>query len=191
VGKHLSGMLGELTRNVFRLSVCISSLFINFHITGLEKDDLNSILNFFPITETIGTAGQPTKAQFSNIKNANFSVVVNLNMPNSENALSEEEDIVSSLGMKYIHIPVPWDAPSIFHVKEFFAVIDAIETAGEKGFVHCAANYRVSAFMYKYLTMRKNFSSAQATSPVLKRWLPEMDDNWKSIMELTPDQIDR
>lgn len=190
MGKHLLGTMAGLAKKSLRLSVFISSLLINFQVAGLEKDDLESILNFFLITETVGTAGQPTKAQFSAVKNADFSAVVNLNVSNSENALPEEGDIISSLGMKYIHIPVPWDAPSVSHLKQFFAVIDAMEAAGDKVFVHCAANYRVSAFMYKYLTLRKNFSPADATSPVLKKWLPEMDDNWKSIIELTADQID-
>lgn len=190
MGKHLLGTMVGLAKKSLRLSVFISSLLINFQVAGLEKDDLESILNFFLITETVGTAGQPTRAQFSAVKNADFSAVVNLNVSNSENALPEEGDIISSLGMKYIHIPVPWDAPSVSHLKQFFAVIDTMEAAGDKVFVHCAANYRVSAFMYKYLTLRKNFSPADATSPVLKKWLPEMDDNWKSIIELTADQID-
>lgn len=190
MGELLLRTVGEWAQKALRLSICAGSLFLNFQVSGLEKDDLESVLNFFPITETVGTAGQPTKTQFSDIKSADFSVVVNLNMPNSENALSEEGDIVSSLGMTYIHIPVPWDAPSSSHVKQFFAVMDAMEATGDKVFVHCAANYRVSAFMYKYLTLKKQFSSDRATSPVLKRWLPVMDDNWKSIMKLTAKQID-
>ena len=188
--EHSLGTLDEWASKLFKLSICIVSLFFNFQIVGLEKYNLKSILNFFPITETVGTAGQPTKAQFSDIKNANFSVVVNLNMPNSENALQEEEIIVSSLGMRYFHIPVPWDAPSVSHVKQFFEVMDTTEAVGDKVFVHCAANYRVSAFMYKYLTLRKNISPTEATSPVLKNWLPKMNEEWKSVIELTADQID-
>ena len=175
---------------MFKLCGFIGLVVLSFQASAVEEDNLEAILNFHPITKTIGTAGQPTRIQFADIKKANFSVVVNLAMPDSINALPEEGSIVSSLDMTYIHIPVPWDAPSAFHVKKFFGVMDALEGKGDKVFVHCAANYRVSAFVYKYLTLRKGISSDQATSPVLKRWLPEMDDNWKSIMELGIDQID-
>ncbi len=161
-----------------------------FHAFTGDEDELKTILNFHLMTNTIGTAGQPTKAQFEDVRNANFSVVVNLAMPDSPNALPDEGMVVSSLDITYIHIPVPWDAPSVSHVKKFFGVMDALEGNGEKVFVHCAANYRASAFTYKYLTLRKGISSEQATSPLLRRWLPEMDDNWKSIMELRINEID-
>ena len=162
----------------------------SFQVLAVDTNKLELILNFHLITNTIGIAGQPTKTQFVDIKNANFSVVVNLAMPDSTNALLDEGSVVSSLDMTYVHIPVPWGTPSASHVKKFFGVMDALEGKGEKVFVHCAANYRASAFAYKYLTLRKGVSPAQATSPLLHRWLPEMDGNWKSIMRLRMDQID-
>ena len=56
--------------------------------------------------------------------------------------------------------------------------------------MHCAVNARVSAFMHQYLTLKKGISSAQATSPLLQKWLPEMDSNWKSIMESEIDEFE-
>ena len=58
-------------------------LFITNSLQAFATDgeNLASILNFHLITETIGTAGQPTRTQFEDVKNANFSVVVNLAMP--------------------------------------------------------------------------------------------------------------
>jgi hypothetical protein len=44
--------------------------------------------------------------------------------------------------------------------------------------------------MHQYLTLRKGVSSAQATSPLLEQWLPEMDENWKSIMKLEAGDVD-
>ena len=66
------------------LTVC------SFQVFSVEADKLETILNFHLITNTIGIAGQPTKTQFADIKNANFSVVVNLAMPDSTNALPDE-----------------------------------------------------------------------------------------------------
>ena len=143
---------------------------------------MEDLLNFCQIAKNVGTAGQPTVVQLSDIAKAGYSTVVNLAMHDSDNAIPEDGNIVTSLGMTYIHMPVPFDAPTVDHVRKFFGIMDAL--GQESVFVHCAVNARVSAFMHQYLTLRKGVSSAQATSPMLQKWLPEMDDNWKSIMAL-------
>jgi protein tyrosine phosphatase (PTP) superfamily phosphohydrolase (DUF442 family) len=111
-------------------------------------------------------------------------------MPDSANALANEGEIVNGLGMAYTHIPVPWNAPSAEHVKQFFDNMDALEQNGQNVLVHCAANYRASVFTYKYLTLKKGLSAEQATTPLLKKWLPEMDANWQAIMTLTTQEIE-
>lgn len=148
---------------------------------------MKDILNFHQATENIGTGGQPTPDQLSEVAAANYSVVVNVAMHDSDGAIPEEGSIVASLGMQYIHIPVPFAAPSAEHLKAFFKVMDAFET--EKIFVHCAVNARVSAFVYKYLTLKKGMSSERATSPLLKKWLPVMDSHWQSILDLKADSL--
>ena len=149
---------------------------------------MEDIINFYQITENVGTGGQPTISQLAEIAEANYSAIVNLAMYDSDNAIPEEGDIVSSLGMKYIHIPVPFEAPTSNHLKEFFNVMDSFEE--KKVFVHCAVNARVSAFMHQYLTLKKGVSSEKATSPLLYQWLPKMDSNWKFIMDLEIDEIE-
>ena len=149
---------------------------------------MEDIINFYQITENVGTGGQPTIMQLAEIAEANYSAIVNLAMHDSDNAIPEEGDIVSSLGMKYIHIPVPFEAPTSNHLKEFFKVMDSFEEI--KVFVHCAVNARVSAFMHQYLTLKKGVSSEKATSPLLHQWLPKMDSNWKFIMDLEIDEIE-
>ena len=151
---------------------------------------LAGVLNFYAMTANIGTAGQPAPDQFAHVRDANYSAVINLAMPDSANALANEGEIVNGLGMAYTHIPVPWDAPSAVHVKQFFDTMDALEQNGRNVLVHCAANYRASVFTYKYLTLRKGLSAEQATTPLLKKWLPEMDANWQAIMALTTQEIE-
>lgn len=143
---------------------------------------MESIINFYQITDDIGTSGQPTSDQFSTIAAAGYTTVINLAMHNSDTAIAEEGSIVSSLGMTYIHIPVPFEAPSINHLAKFFAVMDALHN--EKVFVHCQVNARVSAFMHQYLTLKKGYSSEDASSPLLLKWLPEMDEKWKAVLEM-------
>lgn len=148
---------------------------------------MEKLINFYQIAENVGTAGQPTVDQLSEIAKAGYATVVNLAMHDSDNAIPEEGNIVTSLGMTYIHVPVPFDAPTVNHVRKFCGIMDAL--GNENIFVHCAVNARVSAFMHRYLTLRKGVSSAQATSPLLQQWLPEMDLSWKSIMELEANDV--
>ena len=61
---------------------------------------------------------------------------------------------------------------------------------GKKIFIHCVVNARVSAFMYLYLTLVKGLNIDVATSPIIEKWLPSMDESWKSIMGLTIDKIE-
>lgn len=143
---------------------------------------MQDLINFHPITDRIGTAGQPTREQLSQVAEAGYQVVVNLAMPDSDNAIAEEGSVVSSLGMAYVHLPVPFDAPGPEHLRRFIGVMKALR--GDRVFVHCAVNARVSAFMFKYLTLCEGSSEEAATSPLLHRWLPEMDEAWRGIMAL-------
>lgn len=157
---------------------------------GSDLAPLKQVMNFYSMTPTIGTAGQPTPEQFTQIKGAQYSAIINLAVAESANALANEGEIANALDMSYTPIPVPWDAPSAKHVKEFFDVMDALEKNADKVLVHCAANYRASVFTYKYLTLRKGLTADKAKTPLLKEWLPQMDENWRAIMALNIDEIE-
>lgn len=145
------------------------------------------ITNFVQITEDIGTSGQPTLDQFKLIAGLGYSTVINLAMPNSDNAIAEEGCLVTSLGMNYFHMPVPFEAPTIEHLKQFIGVMGALDT--KRVWVHCAVNARVSAFMYHYLSKVKGLTEVASKSPVFEDWEPQMDDVWKSFMQITKDDI--
>lgn len=148
---------------------------------------MTDIRNFVQITETVGTSGQPTIEQFGEIAKAGYSSVINLAMPNSDNAIANEGNIVTSLGMKYIHIPVPFEAPTKQHLTSFIRVMRAID--GEKVWVHCVANARVSAFMYHYLRIDKGYDDHAAKNQLLQRWEPKMDAAWTKFLQLREDEL--
>jgi len=148
---------------------------------------VEEILNFHQTNPQLGTGGQPNESQLQDIAKAGYQHVINLAMHDSDNALENEGNIVASLGMNYIHIPVPWKEPSCRHLRQFFGMMDVLEK--EKVFVHCAMNLRVSAFVHQYLCLTKGNDSAQASSPILQKWQLQMDDNWRGIMNTTLDDI--
>lgn len=148
---------------------------------------MESILNICQLTERITCAGQPGAEQFALIAEAGYSVLINLAMSDASNAVPEEERIVRNLGMTHVHIPVPFDAPQLSHVRAFFGVMDAFR--GERVFVHCALNLRASAFLYLYLTLSDNIAPEQASTPFLTAWQPKMEAVWRDILALDRRQL--
>ena len=141
---------------------------------------MKHILNFVQLTPLIATSGQPGPDDFAAIGAAGHVAVINIAMPDSENALADEGSRVTGAGMTYVHIPVPFDAPRARHLAQFTAAMSAFE--GERVWVHCAMNLRVSAFLYHYLR-GVGAGGAEARSPVLERWAPRMDEVWKRFLE--------
>ena len=149
---------------------------------------MNDVINFFQITDTIGTGGQPSVSQLYDIAQNGYDVVINLATHNSENAIENEGSIVASLGMTYIHIPVPFEAPTPEHLRKFFGFMNGLSE--EKVFVHCAVNARVSAFVFKYLTMERKMQDEKATTPLLAQWLPQMNLIWKNFLSIEKSDLD-
>lgn len=145
------------------------------------------ILNEFKLTPTIGTSGQPSEDQFSEIAAQGYQCVINLAMPNHEKSLDNEGQIVTGLGMTYIHLPVPFDAPAKTHLDQFSAFMEAM--GDSKIWVHCIVNARVSAFMFCYLQSHRGLSPEDAATPLLREWLPGMNPAWKSIIRYAPAQL--
>jgi protein tyrosine phosphatase (PTP) superfamily phosphohydrolase (DUF442 family) len=110
----------------------------------MEK--LNHIRNFLRIDDRLATSGMPKPSNFAALRQAGFEVVINLAMPTSDNAMPNEGNLVSAQGMTYVHIPVNFEAPQPTDFERFTKMMDVC--AGQKVFVHCAANMRVSAFIF-------------------------------------------
>lgn len=149
---------------------------------------LNDITNYFQMTDRVATSGQPTPEQFAAIAEAGYEVIINLAMPDGENALPNEGYIVTSLGMTYVHIPVPWESPDLSHLTRFMGVMTSVEPA--KTWIHCVVNARVSAFNYHYLKVRQGLAEEECESPLLKKWRPEMQPVWKSFLEIPAEQLE-
>jgi len=92
--------------------------------------------------------------------------------------LPDERGLVERLGLKYVHIPVEWQAPTAADLSKFISAIDA--HADKKLFIHCAANKRVSVFMALYRIKRLGWSCDEALRDVNKTWIP--DAVWRQFI---------
>jgi protein tyrosine phosphatase (PTP) superfamily phosphohydrolase (DUF442 family) len=127
------------------------------------SERIEDIYNFVQLSDQIATAGQPTIVQYPAIANAGYKTVINLALKESTSALPNEEMIAANLGLEYIHIPVLWEAPTLENFQEFANVMNA--HSDQKIFVHCAANKRVSAFMYLYRQLEDSLVAESKAAP--------------------------
>ncbi len=135
---------------------------------------LHKIRAFRSLGRKLGTSGQPTAAQFRAIHNAGFKAVINLALPTSDHALADEGSVVTRLGMAYVHIPVDFAAPKAGDFRVFSRAMQMF--AGRPVYVHCAANMRVSAFVYLYRILHGGVSEARARRDLHAIWEP--DEVW-------------
>src|SRR3954466_606333 len=97
-------------------------------------DPLSEIRGYLRLSKDLGTAGQPSEAQFRAIRDAGFEVVVNLALATSPGALQDEKAIVEREGLSYIHIPIDFKAPDVPSAVRFFEVMRGLR--GRPTFVH-------------------------------------------------------
>lgn len=138
------------------------------------------MINFLEISDQIATSGQPSVVEFEQIAAKGYKTVINLAMATSDNAIPEEGDIVTGLGMSYVHIPVRWEQPKVEQFELFAAAMQSRD--GEKVWVHCALNMRVSAFLYLYNLIYRNESGQVSLQRMNEIWAP--NQVWSDFIEL-------
>jgi protein tyrosine phosphatase (PTP) superfamily phosphohydrolase (DUF442 family) len=140
---------------------------------------IETIRDYYQISDRLGTSGQPAPEEFAAIAHAGYQAVINLATSNSTNALANEGIMVTDLGMVYVQIPVIWDQPTVQDVETFFKIIKSFD--GEKVWVHCAKNMRVSCFIYFWQKYVLQLPEEQARYPMNQIWQP--NEVWQTLME--------
>ncbi|ODT86085.1 MAG: hypothetical protein ABS86_05840 [Sphingobium sp. SCN 64-10] len=97
--------------------------------------------------------------------------IVNLALVEHPEALAGEAALCAAAGIRYTHIPVPFDAPDESHFAAFRAAIEADDMPVH---VHCIANFRVSAFFYRYHRAVTGMDEPAARALMARHWTPEM-----------------
>jgi protein tyrosine phosphatase (PTP) superfamily phosphohydrolase (DUF442 family) len=127
---------------------------------GRLMADPTSIYNWHRLGDRITTSGQPTEPQLADIHALGVRHIINLGLHTHEKALPNEAASVSRLGMTYIHIPVDFQNPTDEDFTRFCSTMEQLKEV--RVHVHCIANYRVSAFLYRYRRDVLGTNEAQA-----------------------------
>lgn len=143
------------------------------------SDDIASIYAYRQASGDIATSGQPRDHNFPGIAAAGYTTVINLGLHEDKRyALEDEAGTVQNLGMTYVHIPVQFGNPT---AGDLVAFMDAMQThAGEKVWVHCAANMRVTAFLGLYRVLRQGWEAGRAFELMNSVWKP--DPLWEEFI---------
>jgi uncharacterized protein (TIGR01244 family) len=134
-----------------------------------DPDDIRGWLRLDALTTT---SGKLDEADIACLAGIGVKHVINLALDNHPEALADEGEKLAAAGIRYTHIPVPFDAPDDSHFEAFRAAL----VAGEPVHVHCIMNFRVSAFFYRLNRDHRGMDEAQAREMMEVLWAPDKSD---------------
>ena len=132
--------------------------------------DPETIYNWHRLDDRITTSGQPTEPKLADIHALGVRHIINLGLHSHEKALPDEAASVSRLGITYIQIPVDFEKPTDRDFDQFCSAMEQLREVPVH--VHCIANYRVSAFLYRYRRDVLGMDEAQARGDMEQVWRP-------------------
>ena len=145
------------------------------------------IHNYRRINDQVITGGQPTEEQLKAAADEGFRTVINLAPINPRYSLDDEPGLVRSLGMAYHHIPIDWENPTANDFTAFERVMQALPEG--KTLIHCAANFRVTAFYSLYALKHLGWSTAQADEFRASIWQGSDYPIWEAFIDSMKKQI--
>ena len=132
---------------------------------------VSDIYQYRQAATDLATSGQPREEELSAVAAAGYEVVINLALHDDPRySLRDETAVVRALGLEYVHIPVPFDAPTDRDLGRFFEAMDTHK--GKRIWLHCAANLRVTAFLGLYRRLRDGWPDDRAFELMHDVWQP-------------------
>ena len=125
------------------------------------------------LSDKVTTSGRLQEQDPARLAAIGVRGVINLAMPDHPEALRDAEACFAAQGIGYTHIPVPFNAPEEAHYRAF---VEALEAAEGPVHVHCIANWRVSAFFYRY-NRACGMPEAEARALMERQWSPENNEH--------------
>jgi protein tyrosine phosphatase (PTP) superfamily phosphohydrolase (DUF442 family) len=140
--------------------------------------ELEDIRNYREYSSVFASSGQPSKEQLEAVKEAGYERVIFIGVSSSRSAVPDEDVTVKGLGMDYIHIPVIFDAPT---TSDFYTFAAAMQRERDrKTLLHCAANFRASAFAFLYRVLYEDIPLEEAKADLDDVWQP--NDVWRQLI---------
>jgi len=169
--------------------MALAILCVSFTAATAQEMGTQAIYNYRKVDERHATGGQPTEEQLKAAAAEGYETIINLATIDPRYSLQDEGASAAALGMKYHHIPVPWDAPS---ETNFAAFDQAMQSAGEgKTLVHCAANFRATAFYSLYAMKHLGWSRTRAEEFRASIWRGSDFPVWEDFIRRTQSALEQ
>ena len=143
---------------------------------GIEES-----VNFREVGPHLTTSGAVTAEQLRALGDQGYDAVIDLLPGTHDQAVPGEAAIVEGAGLGYVHIPVDFAAPTRPDLEAFVAAMDALE--GRKVHVHCAANWRVTAFYGLYAERKGLWTETESDAFIHATWDPADHEAWATFIE--------
>eukprot|EP00903_Cladosiphon_okamuranus_P004417 g4415.t1 len=183
VPKHIKSILIGMALLILTLITC-SSLLTEAKTMSTSTDRQASIqdaYNFKQLDAETSSSGAVTSEQVQSLAASGYQAVINLLPEENDHALDGEKQLIEAQGLDYIHIPVDFNAPMDADYEAFSKAMDKL--GGQKLHVHCAANWRVSAFYAIYQVRKNTWSVDQAREHISAIWSPEEYPAWQDFLD--------
>ncbi len=139
----------------------------------MNASDPDDIRGWQRLGETTTTSGRLEPADPARLAAIGVRHVINLALDDHPEALADEAERLAALGIRYSHIPVPFDAPAEPHFNAFVTALDSFEHPVH---VHCIMNWRVSAFFYRFHRLN-GMAETVADALLQQQWDPRRSDD--------------
>ena len=149
-----------------------------------DPDDIRA---FVRIDGRITTSGRLQEADPARLAAIGVRHVINLALDEHPDALPEAATRMAQAGLRYTHIPIPFDAPTDAYYRAFRAAIEADDAPVH---VHCIMNFRVSALFYRWHRDVRGMEESEARALMEQIWTPhDIDDaqgrTWAAFIDAT------
>ncbi len=148
--------------------------------------NITEAYNYKAVNEQVSCSGTLKGINLQSLGDSDYKVIINLLPDDDEYAVTDEKNIIESLGIGYEYIPVDWDNPKGSDFEAFQAVLSSYKD--QKIHIHCGANYRASAFYSLYAVKHLGWSTAEAEEFISTIWDKNKYLKWeKFITDLLKD----
>ena len=130
--------------------------------------NIRKAYNFKEVNPQLSCSGMLRKVNLQSLSEEGYEVVINLLPDDSEYAVEGEKAAFEKSGIYYVHIPVDWDEPKQSEFETFESELKAVE--GKKVHIHCAANFRVTAFYAIYAFRNQDWSITELSEFIGSIW---------------------
>jgi protein tyrosine phosphatase (PTP) superfamily phosphohydrolase (DUF442 family) len=134
--------------------------------------------NVVPINPMLVTSGQPGEQALRALGEQGFQAVIYLAPSSVPDAIRSEPALLARQGIEFVHIPIPFGAPTEAHFDAVSAAIQRLQ--GRKALVHCQVNLRASTMVFLHRVIRNRDDPALAWEAVSRVWSPE--GAWKKLV---------